>query len=112
MLKFFLKSVDVISHFDKIYYLLRSWSFFLSKSEQFEKVSHAILNLLVNCNKLVHSPQIPVLNIVLLYLWSWKVQFGSYFQRAFSFIKQLICLNIWNDSVLLTLYDVTLLSIS
>jgi hypothetical protein len=29
------------------------------------------------CNKLVHSPQIPVLSIVSLYWRSWKIQFGS-----------------------------------
>src|SRR5215216_5749651 len=104
MLKLILKLVDAISHLDKFHYLFRSNAFFFSKSEQFEKVSHAILYFLVYCNKLVHSSHIPVLTIELLYLWSWKVQFGSYFQRAFSFIKQFVCFDIWNDSALFMLY--------
>jgi len=41
--------------------------------------------------------QLSVLNIELVYLWSWKVQFGSYFQRTFSFIKQLVCFDVWKE---------------
>jgi hypothetical protein len=55
--------VNAIGHLDKFHYLFRSKTFFLSKSEQLKKISYTILYFLVYDNELVHSPQIPVLNV-------------------------------------------------
>ena len=49
-----------------------------AKSEQLEKISHAIMHFLVYCDKLVHSHPVPGLQRRTAVLASWKVRLGRF----------------------------------